>query len=59
MALHSCTGRIVNIYTLFPSMKFGEVMSIKRFENILKYLQLSENENEEQQVLEFVAAVND
>ena len=40
-------------------MKFGEVMSIKRFENILKYLQLSENENEEQQVLEFVAAVND
>ena len=44
---------------LFPSMKFGEVMSIKRFENILKYLQLSENENEEQQVLEFVAAVND
>ena len=44
---------------LFPSMKFGEVMSIKRFENILKYLQLSENENEKQQVLEFVAAVND
>ena len=34
-------------------------MSIKRFENILKYFQLSENENEEQQVLEFVAAVND
>ena len=46
-------------HTLFPSMKFGDVMSIKRFENILKYLQLSENENEEQQVLEFVAAVND
>ena len=46
-------------HTLFPSMKFGEVMSIKRFENILKHLQLSENENEEQQVLEFVAAVND
>ena len=40
-------------------MKFGEVMSIKRFENILKYLQLSEDENEEQQVLEFVAAVKD
>ena len=34
-------------------------MSIKRFENILKYLQLSENDNEDQQVLEFVAAVND
>ena len=46
-------------HTLFPSMKFGEVMSIKRFENILKYSQLSENENEEQQVLEFVAVVND
>ena len=40
-------------------MKFGEVMSIKRFKNILKYLQLSEDENEEQQVLEFVAAVKD
>ena len=34
-------------------------MSIKRSENILKYLQLSENKNEAQQVLEFVAAVND
>ena len=40
-----------------PSMKFDEIMSIKRFENILKYLQLSENKNEGQQVLEFVAAV--
>ena len=46
-------------HTLFSSMKFGEAMSIKRFENILKYLQLSEKENEEQQVLEFVPAVND
>ena len=46
-------------HTLFTFMKFGEVMSIKRFENILKHLQLSEDENEEQQVLEFVAAVND
>ena len=45
-------------HTLFPSMKFGEIMSIKRFENILKYLQLSENEDEEQQILEFVATVN-
>ena len=42
-------------HTLFSSMKFGEVMSIKRFENIYEYLQLSENENEKQQ---FVAAVN-
>ena len=46
-------------HTLFPFMKFGEVVSIKRFENILKHFQLSENENEEQQVLEFAAAVND
>ena len=34
-------------HTLFPSMKFGEVMSIKIFENTSKYLLLSENENEE------------
>ena len=35
-------------HTLFSSMKFGDIMSVKRFENILKYLKLSENENEEQ-----------
>ena len=29
-------------HTLFPFMKFGELMSIKRFENILKLFQLSE-----------------
>ena len=58
MVLDACTGRLSE-HTLFPSMKFGEATSIKRFENILKYLQLSENENEEQQVFEFVAAVND
>ena len=45
-------------HTLFPFVKFGEVMSIKRFENILKYLQLSGNKNEEQQFLEFVVSVN-
>ena len=34
-------------------------MSIKKFGNILKYLKLSENEDKEQQLLEFAAAVND
>ena len=38
----------IHSHTLFSSMKFGEIMSVKRFENILKYLKLSENENEEQ-----------
>ena len=46
-------------HTLFSSMKFGEIMSIKKFGNILKYLKLSENEDKEQQLLEFAAAVND
>ena len=38
----------IHDHTLFSSMRFGEIMSVKRFENILKYLKLSENENEEQ-----------
>ena len=53
------TPVLVGEWTHFISVHEIWWGSIKRFEIILKYPQLSENENQEQHVLEFVAAVND
>ena len=43
---------------MFPACNFGRVISIHRFEQILNVLQLSENEDMDQQVLDFIDAVN-
>ena len=42
---------------LFSSMSFSKIMSRTRFETILKFLKLSAADDEDQQVLDFVAAV--
>ena len=47
------------VNNLFPSMDFGKVMACRRFETILKYLQLSNSDNEDQQILDFLAAINE
>ena len=47
------------VNNLFPAMDFGKVMTCRRFETILKYLQLSNSDNENQQILDFVAAINE
>ena len=47
------------VNNLFPAMDFGKVMTCRRFETILKYLQLSNSGNENQQILDFVAAINE
>ena len=48
-----------NINELFPGMNFEKVMACKRFERITAFLQLSGAIDADQQVLDFVAAVND
>ena len=46
------------VNNLFPSMDFGNVMPYWRFETILKYLQLS-NLDDDQQILDFLAVINE
>ena len=40
-------------------MDFGKVMTYQRFETILKYLQLSNSDDEHQQILDFFAVINE
>ena len=47
------------VNNLFPALDFGKVMTCRRFETILKYLQLSNSDNKNQQILDFVAAINE
>lgn len=44
--------------SLFPSLKYGKVMSLKRFESILRYFQFSSNADPDQQILDFAESVN-
>ena len=44
--------------SLFPSLEYGKVMSLKRFECILQYLQFSNNADPDQQILDFVESAN-
>ena len=44
--------------TMFPAMNFSEFMTITRFEEIVKFLQLSNIPDPDKQVLNFIAAVN-
>lgn len=43
---------------LFPSINFNKVLSYKRFEKIMLYLRLSNADNEDQQVLDFLTNIN-
>ena len=43
---------------LFPKRNFNKVMSYKRFEKILLFLRLSNGNDEDQQVLHFLANIN-
>ena len=40
-------------------MDFGKVLTYRRFETILKYLQLSNSDDEDQQILDFLAVINE
>ena len=46
------------VNNLFPSMDFGNVITYRRFETILEYLQLSNSDDEDQQILDFLAVIN-
>ena len=48
-----------NINELFPRMNFEKVTTCKRFKRIIAFLQLSGAIDADQQVQDFVAAVND
>ena len=43
---------------MFPNMNYGKIMSRNRFEDIMKYLQLSHNKDSDQQITDFLHAVN-
>ena len=44
--------------SLFHSLEYVKVMSLKKFENILQYLQFSSNADPDQQILDFVESLN-
>ena len=46
------------VSNLFPSMNFGNIMTYW-FETILKYLQLSNLDDEDQQILDFLVVINE
>ena len=48
-----------NINELFPGINFEKVMAYKRFERMIAFLQLFGAIDADQQVLDFVAAVNE
>ena len=48
-----------NINKLFPGVNLEKASACKRFERIIAFLQLSGAIDADQQVLDFVAAVND
>ena len=39
---------------MFPNMNYGKIMSRNRFEDIMKYLQLSHNKDSDQQITDFL-----
>lgn len=43
---------------IFPSINFNKVLSYKRFEKIMLYLRLSNADDEDQQVLDFLTNIN-
>ena len=43
---------------LFLSMNYGKVMSCNQIEDIMRYLQLSNDSDPDQQIIEFLHAVN-
>ena len=43
---------------MFPNMNYGKIMSRNQFEDIIKYLQLSHNKDSDQQITDFLHAVN-
>lgn len=43
---------------IFPPMNFGKIMARNRFEDLLKFLQFSNAENQDQQILDFLDAAN-
>ena len=45
-------------YGIFPVMNFGKVIGRKRFEDILKYLELPHASDSNEQRLEFLHALN-
>ena len=44
---------------LFPSMYFGNGMTYQMFEIILKYIQLCNLDDEDQEILDFLAVINE
>ena len=44
---------------IFPAFNFGRVVSVHKFEEFLKVWELSEAEDMDQQVLDFIEAVNE
>ena len=44
---------------MFPPMEYGKIMPRKRFEDIVKWLQLSHSPDADQQILDYITAVND
>ena len=49
---------LANENGMFPNMNYGKIMSRNRFEDIMKYLQLSLNKDSDQQITDFLHAVN-
>ena len=43
---------------LFPALDFGKIMDLRRFEDFLNVWQLSDSDEMDQQVLNFIEAVN-
>ena len=44
--------------SLFRSLEYVKVMSLKKFESILQHLQFSSNADPDQQILDFVESLN-
>ena len=44
--------------SLFRSLEYVKVMSLKKFESILQYLRFSSNADPDQQILDFVESLN-
>ena len=43
---------------MFSNMNYGKIMNHNRFEDIIKYLQLSDDSDSDQQITDFLHAVN-
>ena len=47
-----------NEYGAFPPLNYGRYIAKNRFEEILRYLQLSSSDDKDEQLLEFIDAIN-